>query len=107
MLGWPDEKVCPNETVETRARRVFSFGDDSLAANRCGFANSEQECGFLSALSTQPSKTGVTIPATCLTGESFFKLNAPAGQNLYGCTSPNVWTLQSSGGITVAACSGA
>lgn len=57
---------------------------------------------FSGAAATKPSKTGVTLPATCLTGESFFKLNAAAGQNLYGCTSPNVWTLQSSGGVTVA-----
>ncbi|HSB15232.1 MAG TPA: glycosyl hydrolase family 28-related protein, partial [Bryobacteraceae bacterium] len=27
----------------------------------------------------------------------FFKSDAPAGQNLYGCTAPNTWTLQSSG----------
>jgi hypothetical protein len=37
----------------------------------------------------------------------YFKANAPAGQNLYGCTSPNIWTLQSSApssGVPVGSC---
>ena len=47
---------------------------------------------FSGAISTRPFKTGTTLPATCTTGESFFKSNAPAGQNLYGCTATNTWT---------------
>jgi len=30
----------------------------------------------------------------------FFKSSAPPGQNLYGCTSTNTWTLEASGGGT-------
>ena len=57
---------------------------------------------FSAALSTKPSKTGTVLPATCSIGETFFKTDAPAGQNLYGCTAPNVWSLLSStaGGVT-------
>jgi hypothetical protein len=53
---------------------------------------------FTGANSTKPFKSGTVLPATCGIGETFFKTNAPAGSNLYLCTSTNSWTLQS--GIT-------
>src|SRR5579862_6024704 len=48
---------------------------------------------FSGASSTTPAKVGTVLPATCSIGASFFKSNAPAGQNLYGCTASNTWTL--------------
>lgn len=48
---------------------------------------------FSSALSTKTSRTGTALPATCSMGETFFKTNATAGQNLYGCTATNAWTV--------------
>lgn len=48
---------------------------------------------FSGASSTRPTRTGNTLPSACLVGELFFKLNAAAGQNLYACTSLNVWTV--------------
>lgn len=48
---------------------------------------------FSAASSTKPTRTGNTLPAACQVGELFFKLNAAAGQNLYACTSLNVWTV--------------
>src|ERR1700740_1359823 len=50
---------------------------------------------FTGANTTKPFKSGTTLPATCTVGEAFFKTNAPAGSNLYACTSQNSWTLQS------------
>lgn len=44
-------------------------------------------------------KNGTTLPAVCALGEVFFKSNAPAGSNLYGCTSTNTWT-QMSGSVS-------
>lgn len=41
---------------------------------------------------------GDNLPATCTVGDVFFKDSAVAGSNLYGCTTTNVWTQQSSGG---------
>jgi len=32
-------------------------------------------------------------PASCAVGEMFFDTDAPAGENLLGCTSPNMWTM--------------
>lgn len=59
---------------------------------------------FSSAASTRPFKTGTTLPATCSVGDSFFKSDATAGVNLYGCTAPGVWTALNS--IDVPASSG-
>jgi hypothetical protein len=60
---------------------------------------------FTGSNSTKPFKSGGTLPVTCSVGEVFFKTNAPAGSNFYGCTSLNSWTLQSgqSGGVTTLA----
>lgn len=52
---------------------------------------------FSAASSTRPLKTGTALPATCTTGEMFFKSNAPAGTNLYGCAATNVWSQQAGG----------
>src|SRR6266404_1396603 len=51
---------------------------------------------FSAANTTKPFKTGTPLPATCGVGEMFYKSDAPPGANLYGCTSVNNWTLQSS-----------
>lgn len=40
--------------------------------------------------STKPVKTGTAMPGTCSVGELFYKSDASAGQNLFGCTSPNL-----------------
>jgi hypothetical protein len=53
---------------------------------------------FSAANTTKPFKTGTPLPATCGVGEMFYKSDAPPGANLYGCTSVNNWTLQSSSG---------
>jgi hypothetical protein len=54
---------------------------------------------FTAANTTKPMKTGTVLPATCGAGEAFFQLNAPAGSNLYLCTSQNSWTLQVGGAV--------
>ncbi len=48
---------------------------------------------FSNAPSTRPVKTGTDLPATCSVGDLFFQSSAPDGQNLYGCPTPNNWTL--------------
>lgn len=53
-----------------------------------------------SGTSTRPNLTGVSasIPATCSVGQTYFKTDAVAGANLFGCTSTNTWTLLGTGG---------
>lgn len=53
---------------------------------------------FSSSLSTKPVKVGTAMPATCSAGELFFKSDAPAGSNLFGCTATNTWSVMSSSG---------
>ncbi len=49
---------------------------------------------FSQVNSTLPSKTGTGLPATCSQGETFLRLDAPAGRNWYTCLTANQWTLQ-------------
>jgi len=60
-----------------------------------------KDVDFTTANATKPFKSGTTIPSVCGVGEMFFKVDGPAGANLYGCTSLNAWTLEStsSGGL--------
>ncbi len=53
---------------------------------------------FSAAAETRPEKTGSTLPGTCNPGDLFFKTNATAGANLYGCTSTNQWSVLSGSG---------
>ena len=48
---------------------------------------------FSNAALTRPNKTGTVVPAACSQGETFFKTDAVAGQNLYGCVATNTWMV--------------
>jgi hypothetical protein len=50
---------------------------------------------FSHASQTLPLRTGDSLPAACTVGEMFFKTNAAAGANVYGCTATNTWSPQS------------
>jgi hypothetical protein len=51
-----------------------------------------RDVDFSQASSTRPARTGTSLPATCAAGELFYKTNASAGENLFGCTATNIWT---------------
>jgi hypothetical protein len=53
---------------------------------------------FSNANATKPFKASTGLPGICSIGEMFYKLDAPAGSNLFACTSQNTWTLQQGGG---------
>jgi hypothetical protein len=53
---------------------------------------------FLAPPFAKPIRTGATLPATCLSGELFFLIGAPAGGNLHVCHSNNQWAPQGSAG---------
>src|SRR5580704_16702130 len=57
-----------------------------------------RDVDFSTANSTTPFKSGTSLPSVCSVGQMFFLLNAPAGANLYGCTSLNGWTIESNSG---------
>jgi hypothetical protein len=54
---------------------------------------------FTNADSTRPLKLGTLLPATCSSGDLFFKADAPSGSNLFGCTASNIWSVEGSASI--------
>lgn len=76
---------------------VLIFAAISIAAaqTKIDLRTQGKSVDFSAATSTKPSKTGTAFPATCSIGETFFKTDAAAGANLYGCTATNIWTVQS------------
>jgi hypothetical protein len=52
----------------------------------------------LGASLAHPLNKGTTLPATCTVGDTYFDTDASAGENLYGCTAEDTWTVQSGGG---------
>lgn len=66
-----------------------------------------QSVDFSSANSTRPFKSGTVFPSICSMGEMFYKSDAPAGANLFGCTASNTWTLEGTGqGMSLPAVTG-
>jgi hypothetical protein len=49
---------------------------------------------FSAASSTKPFQSGTGLPSTCGLGAMYYRLDAPAGMNVYGCTATNSWTLE-------------
>ena len=48
---------------------------------------------FSALPATKPVQVGTTLPASCTTGQLFFKSDGSGGANLYGCVQ-NTWALQ-------------
>ena len=74
---------------------VWAAGCALYAQTLVDLRTQSKSVDFTTATTTKPMKTGTVLPAACGLGEAFFKTNAPAGSNLYLCTSQNSWTLQS------------
>lgn len=76
-------------------------GISPLASNTFAGGTTQTFLGALVASGaerTAPAKSGTTLPATCTTGDQFFKTDAAAGENLYFCTAANTWSQMRSGG---------
>lgn len=74
---------------------IFAAVSIAAAQTKIDLRTQGKSVDFSAATSTKPSKTGTAFPATCSIGETFFKTDAAAGANLYGCTATNIWTVQS------------
>jgi hypothetical protein len=53
-----------------------------------------RDVDFSAATATKPFKSGSGLPGTCTQGEMYYRLDAAAGMNVYGCTTTNSWTLE-------------
>lgn len=65
------------------------------AQTKVDLSNQSRNIDFSAATLTKPFKSGTVLPAACSTGEAFFKTNAAAGQNLYGCVATDTWMVLS------------
>jgi len=59
--------------------------------NRVDFSNQSR---------TIPQRIVNALPSTCVLGEQAYLATAPAGENLYFCTGPNIWTINRGGNST-------
>ena len=80
---------------------ILSGNLAAFQATSVDLATQSRNPDFSGARFTKPFKVGSVLPTTCSTGEAFFKTDAPAGQNLFGCTVTDTWTLQGGAGVSV------
>jgi hypothetical protein len=69
------------------------WGGAAVAQTQIDLRSQAKKADFSAASMTKPFQTGTVLPATCTVGQSYFKADAPAGANIYACTSANVWTV--------------
>ena len=79
----------------------------SFAQTQVDLRTQSKSIDFGLAPSTRPFQTGSVLPANCLVGNVYFKTDAIAGNNVFGCTalntgmpegnSPNASTLMTRG----------
>lgn len=70
-----------------------------MGQTRVDLRTQSRNVDFSSASTTKPVRMGTTLPATCTSGEMFFKTDAIPGQNLQMCTLTDTWTaIMGSGG---------
>src|SRR5579862_4341317 len=53
-----------------------------------------RDVDFSGSSATKPFKSGTGLPSSCGQGEMYYRLDATAGMNVYGCTTSNSWTLE-------------
>lgn len=82
---------------------IVMFAVSGLAQTQVDLPTQTRRVDFSGSSTTRPVKTGTVLPQTCSVGEMYFKSDAAAGQNLYGCTGSNVWSQLSGGAGTFGA----
>jgi hypothetical protein len=53
-----------------------------------------RDVDFSGSSATKPFKSGMGLPGSCGQGEMYYRMDATAGMNVYGCTASNSWTLE-------------
>ncbi len=79
---------------------VLLLASCALGQTQLDLRTQSKSVDFSSSPSTRPVQVGTTLPVSCQTGQLFFKSDAPAGSNLYGCTATNAWSEQSGSGAS-------
>lgn len=76
-----------------RVFAVLLLGAALFAQTKVDLARQTGNVDF-TGLVTKPFQSGASLPGTCTVGQMFWLTTATAGQNLYGCTTTNTWTLE-------------
>ncbi len=89
----PLPALCASLTAGNVYVRSQDPGNGPIQVLRCTQSSSNQ-------YSWMPIDhfVGPDLPAKCAVGDVAFKTGVTAGQNLYGCTSTDNWTVQAGGG---------
>jgi hypothetical protein len=97
ILGPGEGQPTPggNMTQKFAVAMLITTTIAAWSQTRLDLRTQTKNVDFSAALSTRPVKVGTAIPATCTSGEIYFKSDAPAGSNLLGCTATNTWTVMS------------
>ena len=86
------------EVVSARSKTVLlaiCLMGSAAAQTRVDLSTQSKGIDFQTQPYTKPLKSGATLPAACSQAELFFLNSAPPGSNIYACTAPNSWSLQS------------
>jgi hypothetical protein len=80
--------------------KIDSATGNLVSLSTGGIAGVTGTVDFSGGAHTLPAKTGIGTgkPSTCTIGEQYFATDAAAGQNLFGCTAANTWTLEAGTG---------
>lgn len=80
--------------------KIDSATGNLVSLSSGGIAGVTGTVDFSGGSHTLPAKAGIGAgkPSACTVGEQYFATDATAGQNLFGCTLANTWTLEGAGG---------
>lgn len=101
LIAQTGATTVANRTITGTANEVCVTNGDGASGNPTAAICATFDVS--GKTSTKPMKSGTSAPGTCAVGEMFFDTDATAGQNLYGCTATNTWTLQAGGGDALTA----
>src|SRR5207244_1533974 len=89
--------VGPNSGYSSVTTKLLSTVTDATLVD----VDPNIRVDFTAAPSTAAFKAGTNAgrPAICAVGDTYFCTDCTAGQNLYGCTAVNTFTLQSTTGV--------
>ncbi len=69
----------------------------AAAQTQVDLRSQSKSVDFSGANPTKPMAAGTVLPSTCSTGQMFFVTTASAGENVFGCTATNTWSLETGG----------
>jgi len=73
---------------------LWAMATGASAQTQVDLRTQSRNVNFSTAASVKPMPVGTSLPAACTQGEMYFKADAPAGANLYGCIALNTWVPQ-------------